>query len=41
MQRCLSVIVLAALCVGCGTAQRTLDATVLRSLQTIAVVPLV
>ena len=39
MQRCLAVIVLAALCVGCGTAPRTPDATVLPSLRTIAVIP--
>jgi tetratricopeptide (TPR) repeat protein len=40
MRRYLSVLVLAALCTGCFAMQRTPDATVLRSLQTIAVIPL-
>jgi hypothetical protein len=40
MRRYLSVIVLAAFCTGCAGPQRILDATVLQSLQTIAVIPL-
>jgi len=40
MQRSLSVLVLAALCTGCTAMPRTPDHTVLRSLRTIAVIPL-
>ena len=40
MRRCLSMIVLAALCTGCSAMQRMPDQNVLQSLQTIAVIPL-
>jgi hypothetical protein len=39
MQPCLAVLLLVAFCTGCFAMQRTPDATVLGSLQTIAVIP--
>ena len=39
MKRGLAVLLLVAFCTGCFAMQRTPDATVLQSLQTIAVIP--
>jgi hypothetical protein len=39
MKRSLAVLVLVAVCTGCAGPQRTLDATVLQSLQTVPVIP--